>query len=93
MASGTDNTELIEQLMQARFCSGSGTRRSAAYQYGTRSIFESRLNRVRLGNVPYIIGTAEADAYFAGQQDGHALVAAYLTESAQVAKAALAVPA
>ena len=89
----TGNPELIDQLMQARFAPGNGDPRSQAYKDGTRSIFTHRIVGGRLGPPPYIIGTAEADAYFSGQQDGHALVAAYLTESAQVAKAALAVPA
>lgn len=89
----TDNIELIEQLMQARFAIGYGEPRSDAYKNGTRSIFQQRIIGGRIGPLPYPAGSAKADAYFAGQQDGRALFAAYLAESAQTAKAAQGEPA
>ena len=87
----TDKLALIEQAMQARF--SSGYPRSAAYKNGTRSIFQQRIIGGRIGPLPYPAGSAKADAYFAGQQDGRALFAAYLAESAQTAKAAQGEPA
>ena len=89
----TDNIEFIEQLMQERFAPGNGDPRSAAYKHGTRSVFSHRIIGGRIGALPYLIGTAEADAYFSGQQDGRTHLAAHLAESAQAAKAALVVPA
>lgn len=61
---------LVAQLLDTRFATGSP--RSAEYQAGTRALLEHRA----LGHalvLPHTVGTAQADAWFAGVEDGKAL--------------------
>lgn len=44
--------------------------RSAAYKAGVRDVLLKRLDGVRDIPFPYQIGTAEADAYFYGMDEG-----------------------
>lgn len=61
--------EEVDGLMSALFTRGR-TVRSEQYKKGMRSIFVHRLIGPPLETVPYVIGTCEADAYFAGQSEG-----------------------
>ena len=59
----------IDSLMSQVFGSGRGPR-SEPYRQGVRSILAYRLAGAPLPKLPYDLGTAEADAYFAGQGEG-----------------------
>ena len=63
--------EVVEKIMLARFTNG--TPRSDAYKLGALSILDLRIAGTPLRAMPYAIGSAEADAYFAGQLEGHAI--------------------
>jgi hypothetical protein len=45
-------------------------RRSSEYVEGVRAVLSKRLNGIRHKN-PYQPGTAQADAFFAGTDEGH----------------------
>jgi hypothetical protein len=45
---------------------------SAEYKAGVRAILDWRINGVPLA-APYELGTAQADAYVAGQEEGKAI--------------------
>lgn len=47
-----------------------GDRRSPEYRRGMLDVLRFRLEGVRIA-VPYRLGTAQADAYFAGNERGH----------------------
>jgi hypothetical protein len=47
--------------------------RSDQYRQGARSILVHRLRGSALPAIPYRLGTPEADAYFAGQDEGRAI--------------------
>ena len=44
--------------------------RSQEYKAGVKAVLDFRLNQVKIKN-PYTVGTAQADAYFAGNEEGH----------------------
>lgn len=71
--------DLVEQLMEARF--GGNAPRSEAYKIGTRAVFELFMHGKPLSEPPYVAGTAQADAFYAGQDEGRAIVDAYLEKS------------
>lgn len=52
------------------------TERSAAYKQGVLQCLQVRLDGAAHRECPYAIGTAEADAYFAGIDEGRALAPA-----------------
>lgn len=56
-------------LMEKAFAPGRDPR-SQEYKQGVLSILRLRIDGVRRA-LPYEIGTAQADAYFAGQDEGH----------------------
>jgi hypothetical protein len=58
----------VDQLMQAAFYNGR-TPRSAEYKAGTRMALEHRIERIDIVP-PYEAGTAAADAFFAGLDEG-----------------------
>lgn len=64
---------MVEKIMLDRFAKGSGTPRSEAYKLGALFILDARIVGSHPGRMPYAIGSAEADAYFAGQVEGLAL--------------------
>ena len=58
----------VDSLMKAAFFNGRAPR-SSAYKAGTRMALEHRIERKDI-EVPYTPGTADADAYFAGIEEG-----------------------
>jgi len=61
----------VDRLMQAAFFNGR-TPRSAEYKAGTRAALENRIEQKDI--VPqYQAGTSEADAYFAGIDEGRSI--------------------
>lgn len=71
-SADTGSADDIDRLMAKAFFVGRDPR-SAQYRQGVRSILEHRLAGTPLNEVPYRMGTAEADAYFVGQSEGHAI--------------------
>lgn len=61
----------VDQLMQAAFFNGR-TPRSAEYKAGTRMALEHRIDRIDIVP-PYQAGTAAADAFFAGLDEGKSI--------------------
>jgi len=61
----------VSQLMDQAFFPGRAPR-SAAYQEGCRAALEHRIQGRRM-YLPYPTGTSEADAWFAGVQEGHCI--------------------
>lgn len=61
----------VDQLMQAAFFNGR-TPRSAEYKAGTRMALEHRIDRTDIVP-PYQAGTAAADAFFAGLDEGKSI--------------------
>lgn len=56
------------------------TPRSDAYKAGVRYVLETKLDGRPKSAVPYKDGTAEADAYYSGCDEGHRRANAYLNE-------------
>jgi len=67
----------IEKLMAEAF-GVYHTPRSAPYRAGVRAVLALRLAKTPLPDMPYRVGTAEADAYFAGNDRGHFIVSIQL---------------
>lgn len=61
----------VDQLMQAAFFNGRAPR-SAEYKAGARMALEHRIERKDF-ELPYQVGTAAADAYFAGIEEGKSI--------------------
>lgn len=59
----------LDRLMSAAFFVGRQPR-SEQYRQGVRAILAHRLEAAPLPEVPFPIGTPEADAYFSGQNEG-----------------------
>ena len=59
--------------------------RSDEYRHGVIDILKFRLHETNeaFGKYQYQIGTAQADAYFAGCDEGHRLAREYLEEQAE----------
>lgn len=66
-----DGDATIDQLMQSAFYNGR-TPRSGEYKAGTRAVLENRIEQKDIVP-PYQAGTTEADAYFAGIEEGKAI--------------------
>lgn len=58
-----------EAIMQLAFCPGRPAR-SAAYRAGVRDVLLKRLDGVQDIPFPYQVGSAEADAYLSGTDEG-----------------------
>jgi hypothetical protein len=69
----------IEKIVDAALAHGD--RRSPEYRRGVLDVIKYRMHGVRI-RAPYQLGTSQADAYFAGNDRGHALWRA-LQEAAQ----------
>jgi hypothetical protein len=67
----TANTPTVDELMAEAFAPGRDPR-SPEYKAGVRSILDWRINGAQPA-LPYALGTAQADAYFAGQEEGGAI--------------------
>ena len=67
--SGPPST--VESLKAVAFAPGREMH-SAEYKAGVRAILDWRINGAPL-TVPYALGTAQADANFAGQEEGKAI--------------------
>ncbi|MFY9327829.1 MAG: hypothetical protein WAO76_07400 [Georgfuchsia sp.] len=63
---------LVQKMMATRFCRGT-TQRSEAYQRGVLHILQAEVDGTARTRLPYAVGTAEADAYWAGGDEGHHL--------------------
>lgn len=61
----------IDQLMDEVFFSGR-TPRSPQYRAGVRAVLAFKLEKTPI-DMPYRVGTPEADAYFAGQTEGYSI--------------------
>jgi hypothetical protein len=61
----------VDELMAEAFATGRDPR-SQEYKAGVRAILECRLNGEPLP-APYALGTVQADAYFAGQNEGESI--------------------
>ena len=70
---------LVEDLMRAA-CDQPRTPRSEAYKLGVRELLNCRTQGIRLV-CPYRIGTAEADAFYSGVDEGNAIWSAHLAAS------------
>jgi hypothetical protein len=64
-------SSLVHQLMSAAFDVVRDPR-SEAYKLGARELLNCRVHGLKLV-CPYKLGTAEADAYFSGADEGHAI--------------------
>lgn len=64
----------VRELLTEAFREGR-TPRSYQYQHGTRVILCQRLMGEPIPAMPYLVGTCQADAYFAGQAEGRDIVA------------------
>jgi hypothetical protein len=62
----------IDGLMCRAFYPGRPAR-SAPYRQGVRAILASRLASVPLPHLAFGMGSPELDAYFSGQDEGHAI--------------------
>lgn len=62
----------IDRLMQDTFGAGRDPR-SEQYRKGARTVLECRLLGTPIPPMPYTLGTAAADAYFSGQEEGRAV--------------------
>ena len=59
--------QTVDELMASAFFEGRDPR-SPEYKRGARSILLFRIEGGELEAVPYALGTAQADAYLAGQK-------------------------
>ncbi|MFC5550748.1 hypothetical protein [Massilia aerilata] len=74
-------TDLVEQLFRAAFDRPRDPR-SAEYKEGVRAILVYRI-KGGLTRCPYAMGTASADAYYAGTDEGHRIWRAHEETLAQ----------
>jgi len=70
-----------QELFDAAF-SGARDPRSDAYRHGMLDILKYKLREINqtFGKTNYVMGTAEADAYYAGCDEGHRIAREYLAE-------------
>ena len=61
----------VDDIMQETFSSPRAPR-SPEYQAGVRAALQYRLNGLKVSR-PYPVGTAAADAFFSGLDEGHAI--------------------
>ncbi|MCW0398746.1 hypothetical protein NG829_08350 [Xanthomonas sacchari] len=73
MSDSLEHTTSPEEVLVAAFAVPR-TPRSNAYKAGVLSVLKLRMNGQAIKH-PYECGTAEADAYYAGQHEGHSLYA------------------
>jgi len=64
-------TSPVEDILTETFCR-SRAPRSPEYQAGVRAALQYRLNGLKVSR-PYPVGTAAADAFFSGLDEGHAI--------------------
>lgn len=69
--TGAAPAATVDQLFAAAFAVPRDPR-SAAYKLGVRAALQFRIEGRRIER-PYVVGSAECDAYFAGVQEGHAV--------------------
>lgn len=61
--------QTVNELMEATFFEGRDPR-SAEYKEGVRDFLLSRVEGGSLAPIPHELGTAQADAYLAGREEG-----------------------
>ena len=64
----------VDELMKIAFEASRRTWRSYEYKDGVRAVLEFRFGRGSLPELPDMPGTAKADAYLAGMEEGWALL-------------------
>lgn len=69
IAEAAPKRPTAEQVFTQRFDCGSP--RSTEYKAGFLAALRYRLGGVRMPRLPYPMGTAQADAWFAGVDEGH----------------------
>lgn len=62
----------VDELMKQAF-ERPRDARSAEYKAGCRALLDFKLNQVAIDR-PYEFGTAQADAFFAGMDEGHEIL-------------------
>lgn len=62
------NTPTVDELMSEAFAPGRDPR-SSEYKQGVRAMLERKINGTTIP-LPYDLGTAQADAYMAGWDEG-----------------------
>lgn len=82
MTTPKQKTISVDGLMTAAFARPREPR-SSAYCCGVRTLLAHRIDGASLA-LPFEIGTAEADAFFAGEDEGR-LILARVREAEQVA--------
>lgn len=82
MTTAKQKTITVDGLMAAAF-DRPREPRSSAYCVGVRTLLARRIDGASLA-LPFEIGTAEADAFFAGEDEGR-LILARVREAEQVA--------
>ena len=65
------NPPTVDELMHAAF-DKPRTPRSDEYKAGVRAVLEFRIEGKPI-RIPYHVGGAKADAFFAGQDEGHGI--------------------
>lgn len=80
MTARSDPT--VDELMAEAF-SSSREPRSGAYKAGVRALLQSRSGRSPAPTCPFGRGTAEADAFWAGAEQGKAIWSALRTSEPQ----------
>lgn len=66
-----ESTPIVDELMFEAF-DKPRTPRSEAYKAGVRTILAMHIERKPVP-MPYDVGTSDADAYFSGHAEGHAI--------------------
>lgn len=82
MQTPTPTPPDIQRIMMERFATG--TPRSLAYKLGMRAVLEHRLYGQAFSDCPAKLGSAEADAYFAGCEEGKAIARKVLEKCEEV---------
>lgn len=79
--STSDGLQLVENLMHAAFDTARDPR-SEAYKIGARELLKHRAMGTKFV-CPYTLGTAEADAFFSGSDEGRMIWTRHLDATAE----------
>lgn len=86
--SAGESLLLVDDLMRAAF-NIARDKRSDAYKLGARELLKHRAAGIRFVS-PFPMGTAEADAFFAGSDEGRMIWTKHLATQAQATAAEVA---
>ena len=70
-------TATVQRLFNGAFANDVRDPRSAAYKAGVLYILRRRVGGEDSETCPFDLGTAEADAWFAGSSEGHSIARDY----------------